>query len=249
MSRTKRLKATINILPTQRFFSERSQAFLFIIKKIIRGTGRASDHSPRCFCNAEPSSGKLPPAGPAAGQGSRLPPAPHGQPCGASRAPAALPRGGAGKRGRTSYWMYCFRHSGVMCAARCSANFILPPGRGRARSAPAEPPQRRLVAKGPPPPPVVGGGGGPPPPHMGPRPPAPPLLSPPRASSAPPRRHRRRLLRRRRHLPRPAAPPPPPRPSAGPTTNRPPARSHRHGNRRRRPPPRGAGRGPPEGRG
>lgn len=26
----------------------------------------------------------------------------------------------------TSYWMYCFLHSGVMCAERCSANFILP---------------------------------------------------------------------------------------------------------------------------
>lgn len=25
----------------------------------------------------------------------------------------------------TSYWMYCFLHSGVMCAERCSANFIL----------------------------------------------------------------------------------------------------------------------------
>lgn len=26
----------------------------------------------------------------------------------------------------TSYWIYCFLHSGVMCAERCSANFILP---------------------------------------------------------------------------------------------------------------------------
>lgn len=26
----------------------------------------------------------------------------------------------------TSYWRYCFLHSGVICEERCSANFILP---------------------------------------------------------------------------------------------------------------------------
>lgn len=51
----------------------------------------------------------------------------HGGPSESSHTPAA-----AG----TSYWMYCFLHSGVMCAERCSANFILtfPP---HSRSGPA----------------------------------------------------------------------------------------------------------------
>jgi len=71
------------------------------------------------------------PAGSARGCGTALAPLRHGT--ARLRAPAAAPappRAVGKVAGLTSYWMYCFRHSGVMCAARCSANFILPPGPG-----------------------------------------------------------------------------------------------------------------------